>query len=127
MTDRKFLFQVKKVKKKKMKPIIYIIVEGGFHITDEISDIFNGFVLKRDKAEIDHNPISILKLVRDKWKKQELTNKKGDILICLVNKFFSLYGFKELLKSRIHKDENLDMICQKRIIALSLILKGRKK
>ena len=62
MTDRKFLFQVKKVKKKKMKPIIYLIVEGG-RITDEISDIFNGFVLKRNKAEIDHNPISILKLV----------------------------------------------------------------
>ena len=108
MTDRKFLFQANKIQKRKMKPIVYLIVEKGFTVSDEIVNMFKGFVLKKEKAELDHNPISILNLIRKKWKEEELTNKKGDFLVCLVNQYFSLYGFKELLKTRTHKDENLE-------------------
>ena len=108
MTDRKFLFQANKIPKRKIKPVVYLIVEKGFTVSDEIVNMFKGFVLKKEKAELDHNPISILNLIRKKWKEEELTNKKGDFLVCLVNQYFSLYGFKELLKIRTHKDENLE-------------------
>ncbi len=128
MTDRKFLFQANKIPKRKIKPVVYLIVEKGFTVSDEIVNMFKGFVLKKEKAELDHNPISILNLIRKKWKKEELTNKKGDFLVCLVNQYFSLYGFKELLRINTHKDENLEFysLPQNNYIFICYF-KGKKK
>ena len=127
MSDRKFLFQANKTPKRKIKSIVYLIVEKGFAVSDEVANL-NGCVLKIMQAETDHNPVSILELAREKWKKHELTNKKGDIIICLVNKYFGLYKFKELLKQRIRKDENLEFydLPEKNYIFITYS-KGKKK
>ncbi len=108
MIDRKFLMVTNKLKDKKLKSVLCIMVEKGLTISDKIYDLFKDFSIKIVSVGLDHKPLTILNIIRNNWKKEELNNKKGDLLFCIARKYFDLSGFKELLESNLKSNEKLE-------------------
>lgn len=108
MIDRKFLMEENKIRNRKIKPILCVLIEKGLTIPNNKFDSFKNIIIRKIQIDLNHDPHTLLKIIKKNWKKQELTSKKADLIICFVYKYFDLSGFRELLESNLNADEKLE-------------------